>query len=178
MTDFLYMNYKHILDKMNLKKIDPITKFVFVIFVILVSYVVFMFILKIFFKPANYLENNMMRMMQGMSGNSYFNTLALVSMIFAAGVGVIVSYLLRPKLKLKDNIREMAFKIVRKSLSDDEKRMLDEIGKTGKITQDSLRFRLEWNKAKVSTILTNLDKMNLIQRERQGKTYKVWLSKK
>lgn len=33
------------------------------------------------------------------------------------------------------------------------------------------------SKAKVSTTLTRLDKMNLIQRERQGKTYKVFLSK-
>ena len=54
---------------------------------------------------------------------------------------------------------------------------LDEIKKAGEITQDSLRFRLNWSKAKVSTILTNLDKIGLIQRERIGKTYKVYLQK-
>lgn len=120
----------------------------------------------------------MMRMMQSMSGNSYFNTLALVSMIFAAAVGLIVSYFLRPQTRIKINTKERAMKIIRKSLSEDEKRMIDEIKKAGKITQDSLRFRLGWSKAKISTILTNLDKMNLIQRERSGKTYKVWISKK
>ena len=54
---------------------------------------------------------------------------------------------------------------------------LEAIKKSGEITQDSLRFRLDWSKAKVSTILTNLDKRNLIQRERIGKTYKVYLQK-
>ena len=53
--------------------------------------------------------------------------------------------------------------------------ILDEIKKAGEITQDSLRFRLNWSKAKISTTLTNLDKMNLIQKERIGKTYKVYL---
>ena len=64
-----------------------------------------------------------------------------------------------------------------KTLSN-EKKILDEVKRAGEITQDSLRFRLNWSKAKISTILTNLDKINLIQRERQGKTYKVFLSKK
>jgi len=67
-------------------------------------------------------------------------------------------------------------KIIRKALSDDEKAVVDEVKRAGKITQDSLRFRLGWSKAKVSRILTNLDKMNLIQRERIGKTYNVFLT--
>jgi hypothetical protein len=68
--------------------------------------------------------------------------------------------------------------IIRKVLSDDEKAVVDEIRRAGTITQDSLRFRLGWSKAKVSRILTNLDKMNLVQRERVGKTYNVFLTEK
>jgi len=68
--------------------------------------------------------------------------------------------------------------IIKRALSDDEKAVLDEIRRAGEITQDSLRFRLEWSKAKLSRILTNLDKMNLIQRERVGKTYNVFLAGK
>lgn len=49
-------------------------------------------------------------------------------------------------------------------------------GEPGRITQDSLRFRLGWSKAKVSRILTNLDRKNIVQRERTGKTYAVFLS--
>jgi len=66
--------------------------------------------------------------------------------------------------------------IIKKALSDDEKAVVDEIRRAGEITQDSLRFRLDWSKAKLSRILTNLDKMNLIQRERVGKTYNVFLT--
>lgn len=70
------------------------------------------------------------------------------------------------------------FELVKKGLSEDEKKILAEIEKEKEITQDSLRFRLEWSKAKVSTILTHLDKMGIIQRRREGKTYVVFLSKK
>ncbi len=74
-----------------------------------------------------------------------------------------------------DVMHELA--MVKKGLSEDEKKILTEIEKEKEITQDSLRFRLEWSKAKVSTILTHLDKMGIIQRRREGKTYIVFLSK-
>jgi uncharacterized membrane protein len=67
--------------------------------------------------------------------------------------------------------------IVKKALSDDEKAVLDEVEKAGVITQDSLRFRLDWSKAKVSTIVSGLDRRGIVQRERSGKTYRVFLQK-
>ena len=67
--------------------------------------------------------------------------------------------------------------ILKRALSTDEKRILEEVEKESEITQDSLRFRLEWSKAKVSTIASNLDRMGLIQRRREGKTYIVFLPK-
>lgn len=80
---------------------------------------------------------------------------------------------------LKRKSREIdELRIIRKALSEDEKAVIDEVGKAGRITQDSLRFRMGWSKAKVSRILTNLDKMNLIQKERTGKTYIILLSGK
>jgi len=96
----------------------------------------------------------------------------LISLIFAAGLGFLASlYLFRTKTEDRE------YNILRKALSQDEKKILDEIKKAKEITQDSLKFRLDWSKAKVSTILTNLDKRGLIQRERIGKTYKVYLQK-
>jgi uncharacterized membrane protein len=68
--------------------------------------------------------------------------------------------------------------IVKTVISPDEKKILEEIERAGEITQDSLRFRLDWSKAKVSALLLQLDRMNLVQRERQGKTYNVFISKK
>ena len=70
---------------------------------------------------------------------------------------------------------EKAFKIVKSSVTPDEKMILEELKKAEVITQDSLRFRLNWSKAKTSTLLTNLDKKGLIIRERSGKTFKVCL---
>ena len=68
--------------------------------------------------------------------------------------------------------------IMKKALSPDEKRLVEEVEKAGEITQDSLRFRLNWSKAKISTILTNLDRIGIVQRQREGKTYLVKIENK
>jgi uncharacterized membrane protein len=66
------------------------------------------------------------------------------------------------------------FSIIKRALTDDETSLLEKVREVpGGVTQDSLRFRLGWSKAKISTMLTNLDRMGLVQRERFGKTYKV-----
>ena len=75
----------------------------------------------------------------------------------------------------KDKEKDKEFNIIKKALSEDERKILNEIKKAGEITQDSLRFRLNWSKAKISTILTNLDKKEIVQRQRTGKTYYVYL---
>lgn len=69
---------------------------------------------------------------------------------------------------------EDIFSILKKALSPDETALLEQVrASPGGITQDSLRFRLNWSKPKVSTLLSQLDRMGLVQRERMGKTYKV-----
>jgi|GEM_PF-1463498 len=71
------------------------------------------------------------------------------------------------------------FSILRRALTEDEVLLLEKVREVPDgITQDSLRFRLDWSKAKVSTMLTNLDRMGLVQRERLGKTYKVYYQEK
>ena len=96
---------------------------------------------------------------------------SIISLIAALIIGVIVSFY------LFEGKKDREYDIIRRALSEDEKKVLDEIKKAGEITQDSLKFRLNWSKAKISTILTNLDKRGIIQRERVGKTYKVYLQK-
>ncbi len=83
----------------------------------------------------------------------------------------------RPTAPTARQLRQKALVVIQRGLSSDAKAALKEIQRTGSITQDSLRLRLGWSKAKTSTILTNLDKLNLIQRERMGKTYRVVLSR-
>lgn len=73
--------------------------------------------------------------------------------------------------------QEQKREIIKTALTEEEKKALFEIEKAGEITQDSLRFRLGWSKAKTSAIISNLDRMGIVQRERIGKTYKVFLEK-
>lgn len=110
------------------------------------------------------------RMMDFGNYPSYI-TLNILSLLLGLAVGLGTYYLLTPK-------KDEKLETIKIALSKDEKTVVNEVEKSGEITQDSLRFRLNWSKAKLSTILTNLDKMGIIQREREGKTYKVTLQRK
>ena len=162
--------------KINLKQVDNVSKIALIILVAIMGYFLMFLILSSLLAPT---QTPMMEMMNEMIGTNIMNfsttnsaIINLISLTFAVGLGFLISlYLFKTKVEDKE------YKILRKALSEDEKAILDEIKKAGEITQDSLRFRLDWSKAKVSTILTNLDKMGLIQRERIGKTYKVYLQK-
>lgn len=161
---------------MNLKDLDNVSKIVLVILVVVIGYFLVFLITNSLLKPEQTPITQMMNKMMGTNipGFSTINStiINLVSFVFAILLGFLISlYLFREKVEDKE------YSILRKALSNDEKRILDEIKKSGEITQDSLRFRLNWSKAKISTILTNLDKMNLVQRERIGKTYNVHLQK-
>ena len=158
------------MEKLNPKKLDNVTK----ILLILLMGVILYFVMFIVLTPFLIREpTSMVDIMNQMTGsNNSPITINLVSLIIALIVALIVSFYL-----FRQDRKEQEYKAIRKVLSDDEKKILDEIKKAGEITQDSLRFRLDWSKAKISTILTNLDKRELIQRERIGKTYKVYLQK-
>lgn len=157
--------------------LDQTAKIFLIILVAAVTYFILSIIITPFFVQAPRTTYEAMQQMMGFSQQSAVpNALALV---FALGVGFFVSYQTKTKApnRRPTDSRQKALSIVKKKLSMDEKKMLKEIETAGSITQDSLRARLGWSKAKVSTTLTRLDKMNLIQKERQGKTYKVFLSK-
>mgnify|MGYP001584388547 CR=1 FL=1 len=107
--------------------------------------------------------------------------LNLAALFLAFVCGLAVWLLIKgpsPEKTETPSSQENKLEVIKTVLSPDEKKILTEIEKAGEITQDSLRFRLDWSKAKVSALLLQLDRMNLIQRERQGKTYNVFLSKK
>jgi len=156
--------------KINFNGIDNVTKILLILLIGVILYFVMFMVLSPFLikEPTSMAE--MMNQIMGSNNNS--PTINLASLIIALVVALIVSFYL-----FKRDVKEQEYKIIRRALSEDEKKILDEIKKAGEITQDSLRFRLDWSKAKISTILTNLDKRNLIQRERTGKTYNVYLQK-
>ena len=121
-------------------------------------------------RPLLVQQEGMMSMM-GFANPNYI-TLNILALLIGIAAGLAVYLLATPLVQEKEEKR-----IIKKELSPDEKALVGEVERAGEITQDSLRFRLGWSKAKVSTILTNLDRMGIIQRERQGKTYKVFLEK-
>lgn len=147
-----------------MKNLNNTTKILIVILVATISYFIISLIMKPFFAPAS-----MMDMMRQLTFG--IRTDNIIPFIIALIIGIIASFY------LFEGRKDREYNILRKALSEDEKKVLDEIKKAGEITQDSLRFRLNWSKAKISTILTNLDKRGLVQRERIGKTYKVYLQK-
>ena len=156
--------------KINMTKLDDVTKILLVLLIGVILYFVIFMVLSPFLMKE---QTSMAEMMNQMIGsNNTSTTINLVSLIISIIVALIVSFYV-----FKSDVKEQEYKIIRRALSEDEKAILDEIKKAGEITQDSLRFRLNWSKAKISTMLTNLDKRNLIQRERTGKTYNVYLQK-
>lgn len=164
------------MNKPNLKEIDNVSKIALIVLVAIIGYFLTFLIVSLLSAPT---QTPMMRMANEMMGTNIMNfsttnaiIINLVSLIFGIGLGFLVSLHL-----FRTQAEDEEYNILRKALSENEKKILDEIKRAGEITQDSLRFRLDWSKAKVSTTLTNLDKRGLIQRERIGKTYRVYLQK-
>ena len=136
--------------KINFNGIDNVTKILLILLIGVILYFVMFMVLSPFLikEPTSMAE--MMNQIMGSNNNS--PTINLASLIIALVVALIVSFYL-----FKRDVKEQEYKIIRRALSEDEKKILDEIKKAGEITQDSLRFRLDWSKAKISTILTNLE---------------------
>ncbi len=170
----------------KLKRLDVVTKVGLLLIFMMLVYIGLLFLLKPVFISSDALRVHTTVMgdhiMTFTSPEQRNLNLAALFLAFICGLGV---WLLikgpspeTTEPKTEQDLQEHNLKVIKTVLSPDEKKILTEIEKAGEITQDSLRFRLDWSKAKVSAILLQLDRMNLIQRERQGKTYNVFLSKK
>ena len=159
----------------NVRGLDLTTKILLIVMVVVISYIILFLVTSELLVQEN--TNSMGGMMNHMMDSSPDYTLAiLLSLAIALVAGVLVTLWLKPtQTKTAAVTKADELEIIKRALSDDEKAVLDEIRRAGEITQDSLRFRLDWSKAKLSRILTNLDRMNIIQRERMGKTYKVFI---
>lgn len=118
---------------------------------------------------------------QEAAGSSIF----IVSILISIAIGLIAAYYLEINFSKIDGKTEdqkspkrssdADLQVLKKMMTDDEKKLVEEVEKAGEITQDSLRLRLDWSKAKVSTVLSILDRQGIVQKERSGKTYRVRL---
>lgn len=72
---------------------------------------------------------------------------------------------------LKRNIE-----VLKRALSENEKLLVDMISGSEGITQDSIRFKTGFSKSKVSALISELEKKDILVRERLGRTYKLFIS--
>lgn len=152
---------------MDFSLMDETSKAIFIVLVFIVAYIFALIPLGMVLDPSSTLAERMMNF-----ETPELRLLNMLAVVVALAVGFLVSYNIA--LAQRDE-PEHQLEIIKKALSDDERLIIEEVERSGEITQDSLRFRLDWSKAKVSTVLSNLDRMGVIQRERMGKTYKVFL---
>lgn len=73
------------------------------------------------------------------------------------------------------NIQEEKFKIILSALDDYEKRIMKVVKEQDGITQNTLMLRTNMSKSKLSYVLQELEKRNLIKRIKKGKTLAVFL---
>lgn len=161
--------------------IDKTTKYFIILIIAIVVFILSFVTLRTIIHPYAQQQTG-----YGMMGgvipiqNNFYHTINISLSLLMAAIASLISniYIKADEISSipKKHINET--EILKKALSSEEKKLVEEVEKAGEITQDSLRFRLEWSKAKVSSILTNLDRMGMIQRQREGKTYLVKMQKK
>ncbi|MFQ5892372.1 MAG: helix-turn-helix transcriptional regulator [Candidatus Methanofastidiosia archaeon] len=94
----------------------------------------------------------------------------LIGMIFG------ITFFILTKPKGSEMTEERGISVVEKILEGDEGKLFEIVRNSEGITQDSLRFRTKFSSSKVSALLLNLEKKNVIQREKTGRTYKIYVS--
>jgi len=68
------------------------------------------------------------------------------------------------------------FNLLLRPLDENERKVLRSIKDEEGVTQSTLKYRTNLSKAKVSQILTDFEKKNLVARKGKGKTYEVFLT--
>jgi uncharacterized membrane protein len=154
-------------------KMDATERVIFVALVIASVYVASFLAIDAMIQPA---QEPGRRGMMAAVYSPYSAAALAAALVPALLAGLAASVKTRPNPGPRKEASE--YRILRRAMSKDEAAMYEAVREAGKITQDSLRARLGWTKAKTSRILTNLDRMALVQRERAGKTYNVFLQKR
>lgn len=167
---------------LDIRNKSPMVKLAVVFILMAIAYTLFAHLVTPFFLHS---ENNPLHGFFPQDQAAASNSIFIVSFLISIAMGLIAAYYLRinwnfnvdKKIELKQPKRKNKadLKILKRIMTDDEKKLVGEIEKSGEITQDSLRLRLDWSKAKVSTVLSILDRQGVVQKERSGKTYRVRL---
>ena len=97
-----------------------------------------------------------------------------LSFVTAMASGIVFYVYTRRSAPVSEPDKSMM--ILKKALTNDEITIIGMVKDTPGVTQDSLRFRTDFSKSKVSALILNLEKKGIVQREKTGKTYKIYLS--
>ncbi len=104
----------------------------------------------------------------------------LITLSFLGGMTLGVSFFLWTRssaaMTESDSTKMRNIEVLKKALSDDEALLIDIISGSEGVTQDSIRFKTGFSKSKVSAILSDLEKKDILSRERLGRTYKIFIS--
>src|SRR3989338_5771407 len=73
------------------------------------------------------------------------------------------------------NLGKERFTVLLSALNEDEKKIVNLIKSEPGISQHMVTLKTGFSKAKVSGLMQNLEKRNLVKREDSGKTLSVWL---
>ena len=104
---------------------------------------------------------------------SFIGALGIYLLFFSTSEEAILKRLEEEK---NMKIEQDKFDLILKAMDDNEKKVLKAIKEQNGITQSTLKYRADLSKAKVSQILTDFEKKQLIKREAKGKTYSVYLT--
>jgi uncharacterized membrane protein len=102
----------------------------------------------------------------------YLMTLSFLGGI-AAGVGFFL--LTRTEADKEEQVKRNIL-VLKKALNTDEALLIDLIAESEGVTQDSLRFKTGFSKSKVSALLSEMEKKDILVREKLGRTYKIFIA--
>lgn len=100
-------------------------------------------------------------------------SLGFYMLFFTRGEDAILRRLEEEKTR---KLLEEKYHIIVKVLDQNERKVFDAIREQDGIGQNTLRLRTGLSKAKVSQVLTDFEKKQLVRREANGKTYSVFLA--
>ncbi len=107
--------------------------------------------------------------------------IGIFSFILALGVYLLffnkTEKMILEKLEKEKNqkVEDIKFDIIMKALDPYEQKVLKAVKEQEGITQNTLRLRAEMSKAKLSYVLQELEKRNLIKRIEKGQTFAIYL---
>ena len=99
-------------------------------------------------------------------------TLGIYMIFFSKGEDILIKKIDENNKKLSHDEK---FDILFKALTKDEQDIIRIVKNEEGITQSTLRIRTNMSKAKLSFVLSDLEKKNLVVKELNGKTNKIFL---